>query len=157
MPRSSNIVLMGPAGAGKSTLMQALKGSDVNGIRKTQTIEFHGSFVDTPGEYLHLPHFHHVLVSEANRAHAVLLVQDATSEMLQLPPGFVRSFRRPVMGAITKIDRPEARVSRARKWMEIAGVAPQSVFAVSGLKGQGLDLLRKALEAASWDTPPETG
>ena len=44
------LILMGRSGAGKTTLIQALTGEEIN-YRKTQGVEFEGFMIDTPGEY----------------------------------------------------------------------------------------------------------
>lgn len=44
------LILIGRSEAGKSTLIQALRNEDIQ-YHKTQSVDYTGSIIDTPGEY----------------------------------------------------------------------------------------------------------
>lgn len=137
------LMVMGRIGAGKSTLLKALEGGE-DPVRKTQMVEFRSGVIDTPGEYAEIPSFHHHLISTAMQAAAVLVVQDAVAERPALPPGFCRMFPVPVLGVVTKIDRPDAQPERAERHLQYCGV-DGPYLRVSALTGEGLDELRRRI------------
>ena len=138
------IIFMGPSGGGKSTLLHALSESGEK-VTKTQAMEFKGTFIDTPGEYMQLPRFYHILIDSANRSEVIILVQDSTAQQVGMPPGFGRLFRRPVLGVISKLDPELANPQRARRWLEQAGIAAEHIYPVSVFSGEGMADLRRAL------------
>lgn len=150
-------IFIGPSGAGKTTLAEALTGGAKNKVFKTQALEFKDLFIDTPGEYIQLPRFHHVLLDTALRAQVVVLVQDATADRIGIPPGFARALNRPVLGVITKLDHPRANPERAAQWLQLAGVVPTNIFGVSAWRGEGLDELAAALAALTGKRPKTAG
>lgn len=136
-------MVIGRSGAGKSTLLAALAQEDAP-VRKTQMVEYRGWVVDTPGEYAELPRFHGSLRTTAMHASLVLVVQDALAHRPTLPPGFCRAFPVPVVGVVTKIDRPDARPAEAESHLEQSGV-PGPYVRVSALTGEGLDQLHRQI------------
>lgn len=88
---SKKIVFVGPVGAGKSTLIANLRKSE-NHVLKTQTITYMGEFVDIPGEYIEIRKFNYAVINEILSAKAVVIVQDATSSKMAVPPGFCSTF-----------------------------------------------------------------
>jgi len=130
------IMLVGPVGAGKTSLLHALQHS-VSKAEKTQTILFCDGGIDTPGEYAQIPRFYSALMVTAAEAKLILLVQAANDCRVLLPPGFVSMFSRPVVGVITKDDLPEGNREKAKLRLKEAGVREQ-IFAVSAFTGAGL-------------------
>ena len=57
-------LLIGKTGVGKTTLIQRLTGDDLS-YRKTQMVEYHLNFIDTPGEYLEHREFYRALIVTA--------------------------------------------------------------------------------------------
>ncbi|EGO64758.1 EutP/PduV family microcompartment system protein [Acetonema longum] len=137
------IMVIGPVGAGKTSLLQALRREAGRAV-KTQSLSFFDSAIDTPGEYSQLPRFYPALLVTAMEAAAVLIIQDATARQMSLPPGFAGMFARPVIGAATKIDLPDADPARAKTCLAWAGVR-EPIFLVSAHTGEGLILLRDYL------------
>ena len=137
------VIAIGRAGAGKTTLLNALAGTG-DPAHKTQMVEFREGIVDTPGEYSEMPRFYHFLISTAMKAAVVLVVQDGTAPRSVLPPGFCRVFHQPVLGVVTKVDRPDARPERAETHLRLAGVAGP-YCRVSAVTGEGLEGLRQRL------------
>ena len=52
------------------------------------------------------------------------------------PPGVSSQANRECIGIVTKIDRVDANVPQADRWLELAGV--KKIFHVNSLKGEGV-------------------
>lgn len=137
------IMLVGPVGAGKTSLMNALK-NDGQKAQKTSCICFTDGAIDTPGEYAQVPRFYSALAVTAMEAKLVLMVQDAADMRITLPPGFAAMFGRPVVGVVTKIDAPSADQEKARIRLLQAGIS-EPYFYVSAYTGAGLAELTEFL------------
>ncbi|HYG57059.1 MAG TPA: EutP/PduV family microcompartment system protein, partial [Symbiobacteriaceae bacterium] len=140
------VMVLGRTGAGKTTLLHALAGLG-GPVLKTQMVEFKAGTLDTPGEYAETPRFYHCLIASAMQAGVILVVQDATAGRPSLPPGFCRVFCVPVIGVVTKLDRPDARPELAEAWLGQYGVNGP-YCRVSAVTGQGLDHLKQQIEHA---------
>lgn len=106
------VMIIGAIGAGKSTLIKALFGES-DPASKTQSLIYRDWLIDTPGEYSENPLYYRSLMATSHEAAAVLLVQDATRERSFFPPGFEQGFPVRTLGAVTKIDHPQADIDRA--------------------------------------------
>ncbi|MDR3589821.1 MAG: EutP/PduV family microcompartment system protein [Negativicutes bacterium] len=133
------IMVVGPVGAGKTSLIHALQKVDA-AVRKTQTICFLGSAIDTPGEYAQIPRFYSALLVTSMEASLILVIKDASDPILTMPPGFARMFARPVVGVVTKTDLPQADCRKAAEHLRQTGAGPP-VFMVSALTGEGIEEL----------------
>lgn len=140
----NKILLIGGVGAGKTTLKQKLQCQTLS-YCKTQVLEFSSLFVDSPGEYLEMPQYYHVLIDTSQRVGEIWVLQDSTRRRCFFPPNFVHSFRNPVIGIITKIDKDEACLEMAEKFLRQAGVS-KLVYPVSASSGEGIDSLAQHLE-----------
>lgn len=137
------VMLVGPVGAGKTSLIQALNKNNVQ-TGKTSSICFYDGAIDTPGEYAQIPRFYSALLVTAVEAQVVIVVQDATKTMPALPPGFAGMFPRPVVGVVTKMDLPSADRDKAAACLLQTGVK-EPLFFVSSLTGDGLAELTEFL------------
>jgi ethanolamine utilization protein EutP len=133
------VMLVGPVGAGKTSLIQALN-NDCQKVQKTQSIIFCDSSIDTPGEYAQIPRFYSALMVTAMEASAVVVVQDATDWKVTLPPGFASMFSRPVVGVVTKIDAAGMNREKATARLREIGIK-EPIFFVSAHTGEGLEEL----------------
>lgn len=133
------VMLVGPVGAGKTSLIHALQ-KDPKQAEKTQSIQFYDGAIDTPGEYAQIPRFYSALMVTAMNASVVVIVQDATDFKMNLPPGFATMFSRPVIGVVTKIDVPGIDKGKVKSRLVAAGVKGP-IFFISSLTGEGLDEL----------------
>lgn len=132
--------------AGKSSLIRALSRADYTS-RKVLAVDFFHNFVNTPSEFLENRRFYPALITASADCDVLAFVQDATRHSCQIPPAFASMFNRRVIGVITKIDRPEADILRARRFLEHAGV--RDIFCVSVTQGTGMDALRAVVEGES--------
>lgn len=138
-------MIIGRSGSGKTTLLRSLAGEELP-ARKTQMVEFRSWAVDTPGEYAEMPRFYHYLISTAMRAAVIIVVQDSPAPRATLPPGFCRVFgQKPVIGVVTKVDRPDAEPSRAEGHLRLSGVSGP-YYRVSAITGVGVAELRQRIE-----------
>lgn len=90
--------------------------------RKVLALEYVRNIVDTPSEFLENRRFYRFLIVAAAECDVLVFLQDATRTTSQLPPGFAATFRRRVLGVVTKIDLPGARPDLARRFLARAGV-----------------------------------
>ena len=97
-------ILIGSVGCGKTTLSQALIGSEIS-YHKTQAVSIWGDrILDTPGEYLDRRPFAGALMLTSAEAELVILVQSATDPRCMFSPCYAGSFAKDVIGVVTKID-----------------------------------------------------
>ena len=138
--------MIGKTGVGKTTLIQRLMGEELN-YRKTQMVEYHMDFIDTPGEYLEHRDFYRALIVTAVEADFIGFMQGCGDEDIWLPPAFAMTFARPVFGIVSKSDLAvnEEDINIASEVLRSAGA--ERIFAVSAAKNTGLDELRGYLRS----------
>lgn len=141
------ILLIGGIGVGKTTLKQKLTNQEVN-YHKTQMLDFSSIFVDCPGEYLEIPRYYHVLIDTSHRVSEIWALQDPTKTRAVYPPNFTKTFRKPVIGIITKTDLPQADIERSLAYLDIAGIK-EPIYRISAMNGTGIEVLKARLEALS--------
>lgn len=129
--RAHAFMLMGPVGAGKSTLFNALfeRGSDV---QKTQAVEYESDLgVDTPGEFFSHPRLYRALINTAADVGTLVYVHAADDFACRMPPGFLQIYPgKHLVVALTKTDLPEADPERVEALLREQGIAGD-VFRIS--------------------------
>lgn len=130
------IILIGRSGAGKTTLIEALRGEELL-YRKTQYINYETDFMDTPGEYAEGKELGGALAVYSYEADVVGLVIEATDDYSIFPPACAPVANRPVIGIVTKCDAPDARPELAEMRLRLSGCDP--VFYTSSRERQGID------------------
>lgn len=133
-------MFVGVSGSGKTTLIQRLQ-DKVLEARKTQMVEYHLHFIDTPGEYLERRGMYRAIIVTAADADMIGFVQECGVPNTWLPPAFASTFPKPVIGIITKADlaKSEDDIEHAREILLQAGV--QRVFVVSSVENTGISEL----------------
>lgn len=127
--------LMGRSEAGKTSLLQVLRGEELHYI-KTQSVVAGEDIIDTPGEYAESKRFSLALACFSFEADVVGLVQ-AADEPFNLFGASLHCFiQRPLVGIITKADSPKANVPMIRQWMENAGC--DRIFIVNNSTREGI-------------------
>ncbi|MFZ5975513.1 MAG: EutP/PduV family microcompartment system protein [Bacillota bacterium] len=137
------VMLMGCTGAGKTTLIQALRGEALV-YGKTQAVDYVDRYIDTPGEFSENRWMRGYLQVAGSGADIIAFVQSATDTQAMFTNGYRSFFNAPVIGIVTKIDHPEADVEYAREMLELAGV--EEIYPVSAFTQEGLIELRAVLE-----------
>ena len=129
------MILMGRSEAGKTTLTQALRGEEVR-YHKTQYVNHFDTIIDTPGEYAQTKHLGHALALYTYEADVVGLLVSALEPYCLYPPCITNMCNREVVGIVTKIHHPNARVERAAGWLKLAGC--ETIFYVDSKTGEGV-------------------
>ncbi len=144
------LILMGRVAAGKTTLTQALKGEQLH-YCKTQYINYYDTIIDTPGEYTEVHALGAALAVYSYEADVVGIVISANEPFCVFPPGCAAMVNRDVIGIVTGIDKPDANVPQATRWLELCGC--HRIFYISSYTGQGLsdimDYLREPGDASA--------
>lgn len=138
-------MLIGPIGAGKTTLFNSLFGKD-EVARKTQVMEFEGdSGIDTPGEYFSHPRMYHALITMAADVDRLVYVHPADVFDSRLPYGLLDVYAGKTIDAIvTKMDLPGADLSRVAQLLRDVGVSGQ-IFPVSSNDPASIETIRRHL------------
>lgn len=137
------LMLVGETGSGKTTLIRVMSGMEFS-TRKTMAVEFCGSFVDTPGEFLENRRFYTALITSSCDCDIIGLVQDSTRISSLFPPLFASIFSKKVIGIITKTDVEDGRPELAEKFLKSAGA--KEIIRLSARKKTGLETLAQYLE-----------
>ncbi len=137
------IILMGRSGAGKTTLIEALRGEELV-YRKTQYISYETDFMDTPGEYAEGKELGGALAVYSYEADVVGLVIEATDDYCIFPPACAPVANRPVVGIVTKCDAPDARPELAAMRLQLCGCDP--IFYTSSKTRKGIDEILQYLK-----------
>lgn len=133
-------MLVGSIGAGKSTLTHALLEHEVEAV-KTQSLNYQGWIVDTPGEYTENPMFYQNIMATSLEVTHILYMQDATRKKVIFPPGFSTGFSKLAIGVITKADAEDANISSAID--QLKQVIPKGPIVItSAVTGTGLNEIR---------------
>jgi ethanolamine utilization protein EutP len=145
--RAHAFMLIGPVGAGKTTLFNALFGLRSE-ARKTQAVEYEADVgVDTPGEFFDHPRLHQALICTASDVGTLVYVHPANEFDVRLPPGLMDVYvGKRVIAVITKTDLPDADPDRAEALLRECGFSGP-MFRISALRPATLEPLRAALAA----------
>ena len=132
------IILIGRSGCGKTSLTQAMLGLRLT-YKKTQAVGYHNLIIDTPGEYAETKQLASALALYSYEAQVVGPLLSANEPYSLFSPNITSQANREVIGIITKIDCENADLSRAKRWLRLAGC--KTIFPVSSFSGQGLPAL----------------
>ncbi len=114
-------MLMGPVGAGKSTLFKVLFGLEEE-VRKTQSMEYETGGIDTPGEFFSHPRLYHALINTSGEVETIVYVHPANEAEFRLPPGLLDVYeKKNLVGVITKTDLPDADPDRIEAMLRANG------------------------------------
>jgi ethanolamine utilization protein EutP len=147
LDRSHAFMLVGPVGAGKSTLFNILFDRPEE-AQKTQALDYESDLgVDTPGEFFSHPRLYHALINTAADVGTLVYVHPANDFECRMPPGFLDVYRdKHLIAVLTKTDLPDADPVRAKALLRASGIdAP--VFCVSIREPESLNPLRRTLLA----------
>ena len=146
------LALIGRSESGKTTLTQALRGEKIH-YHKTQYVNHFDIVIDTPGEYAQVAHLGAALALYAYEADVVGLLLAATESYSLFPPNVVSMTNRDTIGIITKIDKENANVDQAKRWLELAGC--KTIFYVNSVEQEGvaeiIEYLREEGDVMPWE------
>ncbi len=142
--RVRKLYLAGRSEAGKTTLIQALKGDRI-GYDKTQYVNSWDIFIDTPGECYEskFTKASLALACFSFECDLVGLLAGADEPYSILGYGVNAVINRPIIGIVTKCDSEKANIPMARLWLENAGA--YKIFEVDSVTGRGIQELRDYL------------
>lgn len=138
------LMLIGKTGVGKTSLTQRINGESYT-YEKTQSLNFSGQIIDTPGEYIENKRYYTALITTACDADVIALVQDVSEEQSLFPPAFSKIFDKEVIGIITKVDVESADLNKAKEFLEEAGV--EKIFYISSETQKGISELINYLDS----------
>lgn len=136
------LFLMGRSEAGKTSLVQALKGEELHYV-KTQYTNMEDDTIDTPGEYAESKRFSVGLACFSFEADVVAIVQAADEPYNLFSPCLRTFILRPLIGIITKTDSPYANIPMVKQWMINAGC--ERIFMVNNVNREGIEELMEYL------------
>ena len=146
------IALMGRSEAGKTTLTQALKGEKIH-YHKTQYVNNFDVIIDTPGKYAQTHGLGHALALYSYEADIVGLLVASNEPYCLFPPCCTSMANREVIGIVTKIHAPDARLELAASWLRLAGC--KKIFYVDSKTHEGipeiLEYLREEGDVMPWE------
>jgi|688.fasta_scaffold1159549_2 ethanolamine utilization protein EutP len=121
--RTHAFMLMGPVGAGKSTLFNALFKRDSE-AQKTQAVEYETDLgVDTPGEFFSHPRLYHALINTAADVGTLVYVHAADDFNCRMPPGLMQIYEgKHLIAVLTKTDLPEANAAQVAAMLRENGI-----------------------------------
>jgi ethanolamine utilization protein EutP len=102
--------------------------------------------LDTPGEFVELPCFRPQAINVTCDAGLIILVNSATDCQNSVPPNFIRTYNRPVIGVITKIDDKKGNLKRSYRYLQYAGIREDDIVPVSAFSGAGIVDLKALIE-----------
>lgn len=137
------IMLIGETGSGKTTLTQALNNEKIK-YKKTQSLEYSDSILDTPGEYIENKQYYNAIITSSMDYDVIGFLQDSTSTKIIFPPNFASTFNKKVIGIITKIDCCNNDLEIAEEYLKRAGV--HEIFWVDSINGKGIEDIRRLLQ-----------
>lgn len=140
-------MMMGPIGAGKTTLTNALLDTE-SSATKTQTLSYRDWIVDTPGEYMENPYYYKTIMATALEVTHLIFLFDATSAKLTFPPGFSQGFTKLPIGVITKSDHPDANVERAIRILRMA-LPKGPIVVTSAVTRKGLEHIKELVACST--------
>lgn len=141
------VMLMGPIGAGKTSLTNALLETKNSAI-KTQALSYRDWIVDTPGEYMENPYYYKTIMATALEVTHLIFLFDATRSKITFPPGFSQGFTKLPIGVITKADHPKADIARAIRILRVA-LPTGPIVITSSVTGQGLEHIKGLVACAT--------
>lgn len=144
------IMFVGPIGVGKTTLTQRMEGVDVI-YAKTQTVQFHDSIIDTPGEFVQHRLMYNALLVTAAEADILGFLISAKEKEQMFPPGFASLFNKPAIGIITKMDllEPSDDIQYIENQLLMTGASP--IFKIGTNSDEGVKSLLSYLNTLNDD------
>lgn len=142
--KRKRIMVIGPAGCGKTTLVNALNNT-AGPLRKTPDLIYGPFTMDVPASYLENAWMYkHIIAASQDASHILLLVDQSHCREVY-SPGFARVFRCPVLGVISKCDKNKKNEECCIRQLQAIGVQPP-YYKVSVPNGIGIEQLKADLQ-----------
>jgi ethanolamine utilization protein EutP len=141
--RKKRVMIIGPTRCGKTSLANAINGSD-RPIRRTQDIIYGERTIDVPGSYIENTDLYKHIIAAAQDAVCVLILTDQSAIADVYSPGFARVFTKPTFGVVTKTDLARDNADSAVRRLAMSG-AGRPYFRISTADGTGVEELKRFL------------
>lgn len=134
------IMVIGPSGIGKTSLIKALTGMD--GAKKgCQEVYYSSQAMDVPGAYLENPGMHQHLIALSQDASHILMLVDVENGAKRYPPGFAGAFACPVIGVMMKAVPDMSEDAKMERIQKHLGIKKQ-IFQVDTKTDYGMNELK---------------
>ena len=141
--RKKRIMVVGPKGCGKTTLVNAI--NDYDGpLRRTQDTIYGPNTIDVPSAYIDNAWMYKHMIALAQDAWCMLALVDQSRCAEVYSHGFARAFRCPVIGIISKSDLAPENETVCIRQLKMIGAA-EPYFKVSVPNGTGIEELKRYL------------
>lgn len=142
--KRKRIMVIGPAGCGKTTLVNELNGVNLP-PRRTPDLIYGKNTIDVPSSYLENAWMYkHIIAASQDASHLLLLVDQSDCKELY-SPGFAKVFRCPVIGVISKCDLNQENEDCCIRQLQKIGVLPP-YYKISVLHQIGIEMLKAELQ-----------
>lgn len=150
--RKKRVMVIGPTGCGKTTLVNALNGQD-GPLRKTQNMIYKDKTIDVPGAYIeNAGMYKHLIAAAQDASHVLILIDQSRCDDVY-SPGFAKVFRCPVIGVITKCELGRENEEFAVQKLKRIGVT-EPYFRISIPEETGLKELKDYLFGSAAQAGP---
>lgn len=137
--KRKRIMIVGPARVGKTALANAIEG-EARPLKRTQDTIYRARTLEVPSGYLENTWMYQHLIALGQDAWCLLVLIDQSRPVERYAPGFVQSFRLPVVGVITHCDKSPENRPLVEAQLARTGVRPP-FFAVDLESGTGVEAL----------------
>jgi len=141
--RKKRIIVVGPKGCGKTTLVNSINAYD-GPLRRTQDTIYGKYTIDVPSAFIENAWMYKHLIALSQDAWCALILVDQSRLTEVYSHGFAKALYCPTIGVISKADlNPENRMF-CLKQLEMIG-AGKPYFEISVPNGIGIDELKRYL------------
>lgn len=137
-------LIAGNDGVGKTSLASLIEGVDLK-AKKSLDLQFRDKTIEVSEGYIENPYLNSALIMIGQNQALVNIFMIDLEKDCHFPPNFAKSFTRPTITVINKIDLYDKK--QVKKLRQIAeAIGSDHIFEISIKKGTGLDKLRKYIK-----------
>ena len=142
--KRKRILIIGPRGSGKSSLANIING-DSGPVRRVQDTIYAKETIDVPSAYLENTWMYRHLIALSQDAWCMLVLVDQSRCAEVYSHGFVKAFRCPAVGVISKCDLAPENEETCIRQLKTIGL-DEPYFKVSVPNGTGTEELKRYLK-----------
>ncbi|MDR0880858.1 MAG: EutP/PduV family microcompartment system protein [Clostridioides sp.] len=141
--RKKRIMVIGPHGSGKTTLVDYLNGKSGT-PRKTPDVIYGKNTIDIPSAYIETTWMYKNLIALSQDASKIVVLVDQSNCREVYSHGFAILFKCPVIGVISKCDLKVENREKCLKQLKNIGIS-EPYFSISATEKIGIDTLKDYL------------